>query len=255
MFDDDRNEVIDRARNVGIDRILNPGIDIPSSRIAVSLAEQYEEVFAAVGIHPNSALTWNDRSKDELVELARHPKVVGIGEIGLDYYRDHSPHNLQRDIFHTQLELAADLNLPVIIHNRQATDELLTMLQRWLIELDRMSSPLLEGPGVLHSYSDNATNAEVAFSNNFMIGISGPVTFKNARNLQKTVSETILDCILIETDAPFLTPHPHRGSRNEPGYVRYVADKIAQLQGLSIDNVARKTTANSDRLFKWRDIG
>lgn len=188
-------------------------------------------------------------------KLAGHPKVVAIGEIGLDYYRDHSPHHLQRDIFRIQLELAVELNLPVVIHNRKATEDILAILQRWWIDLDKMSSPLLGRPGVLHSFSDGVASAKKAFSINFMIGITGPITFKNAHELQKTISDITLDNILIETDSPFLTPHPHRGERNEPGYVRLVADKIAQLQGLTLETIAENTTANSDRLFNWRDNG
>lgn len=212
-------------------------------------------MFAAVGIHPNSELTWNARIKNELKELASHPKVVAIGEIGLDYYRECSPRHLQKDIFRNQLDLAAEIGLPVVIHNRQATDDILTILHKWCKDLRLMNSPLLRRPGVLHSFSDDIVNAKNAFSINFMIGVTGPITFKNAHNLQKTISGITSDNILIETDSPFLTPHPHRGARNEPAYVRLVADKIAQLQGLSLISIARNTTNNSDRLFNWRDIG
>lgn len=221
----------------------------------MSLAEKYKEVYAAIGVHPNSALSWDSSSLDELRELAVAPSVVAIGEIGLDYYRDHSPHQLQKKIFRAQLDLASELNLPVIIHNRQATDDILEILRNWYKLLSIRQSSLQERPGVLHSFSDDDSIARNMFSYNFMIGITGPVTFKNAHNLQRTISKLSLDNILIETDSPFLTPHPHRGSRNEPTYVKLIADKIAQLQGLSVENVEKITTANSDRMFNWREIG
>jgi TatD DNase family protein len=254
-FDDDREEVLDRAREKGIDRILNPGIDIESCLTVIALAEQYQEVYASVGIHPNSAQSWNASSLYELEAMASHPKVVAIGEIGLDYYRDRAPRQLQLDVFQHQLELAAQMNLPVIIHNRQASADIISILHLWCSNLRKMKNPLWEHPGVLHSFSEDEAVAKQAISDNFLIGITGPITFNNTQVIQKAVSNIPPENLLVETDAPFLTPHPYRGTRNEPVHVRLVADKIAQLQGIAVEIIAEKTTTNADVLLNWREIG
>ena len=251
-FDSDREEVLERARQTGLVRILNPGIDLQSSNTALLLAENHPEVFVAVGVHPNSATTFDDHTLQQLTELAAHPKVVAIGEIGLDYYRDRAPQDVQRRIFRMQLELASELSLPVIIHNRQAMDDVLKILSEWQAQLSSASSPLAEAPGVLHSYSDDVENGLKAIALNFYVGITGPVTFQNASALQGVVTALPLDHLLIETDAPFLTPHPRRGKRNEPALVRQVAEKIAELHSSKLVDVAATTTKNADRLFKWR---
>ncbi|MDH5507347.1 MAG: TatD family hydrolase [Anaerolineae bacterium] len=250
-FDQDREAVITRAIEVGLTRILVPGIDLASSTAAVELAEKYEQVYAAVGIHPNSANTWQDSTLKELRSLANRVKVVAIGEIGLDYYRDQSPRYVQEQVFRHQLALAADLNLPVIIHNRQATRDVVNTLSNWQIELKNSGSDLQNRPGVLHSYSGNIMQAKQMIAQNFYFGISGPVTFKNAVDLRETVNELNIRTILIETDAPFLSPHPHRGKRNEPGQVRLVAEKIAELHALPVSEVAKITADNASRLFDW----
>lgn len=252
-----------RARQAGVVRILNPGIDLPSSRAAIDLADRFSEVYAAVGVHPNDALTWDDGTLDELRRLAQHPKVVAIGEIGLDYYWEKAPHDVQQRILRQQLELAGELGLPVVIHTRsarvdemigggQATQDALAFLSDWQAELARAASPLAERPGVLHSYSGDVETARQATGLNFWIGITGPVTFKNAPVLQQVVASLPPERLLVETDAPFLTPHPHRGQRNEPAYVRFVAEKIAQIQNLPFDYVATATTMGAGRLFHWR---
>jgi TatD DNase family protein len=170
LYDGDRNEVIDRAQKAGIGRILNPGIDISSSRSAIAFAEQYQEIFVSVGIHPNNALSWNTQSLNELEDLATHPKVVAIGEIGLDYYRDRAPRQLQREVFKFQLGLAARMNLPVVIHNRDASDDVLSILHEWSSDLKNTNNPLWRYPGVLHSFSEDEIIAKQAISDNFMIG-------------------------------------------------------------------------------------
>lgn len=252
-FDEDREAVIQRARMAGVDRILNPGIDLESSRTAVALAQQVEEVYAAIGVHPNDALTWNDETADALRELAGQPKVVAIGEIGLDYYRDRAPRNLQRDVFQEQLRLAAELSLPVVIHNREATADVVEILREWQVELLSTNTLLAGAPGVLHSFSAGHETALETIDLNFMIGITGPVTFRNTLELQALVGDLSLDHLLIETDAPFLTPHPHRGERNEPAYVKLVAEKIAEIHGMPFEMTAEVTRINADRLFHWRD--
>ena len=250
-FDADRVEVLDRARHSGIARILNPGVDLISSQSAVDLAGAQSEVFAAVGVHPNDASIWDINSRSRLVTLAGHPKVVAIGEIGLDYYRDRAPRELQKEIFRQQLEIAREMELPVVIHNRQAGNDLMEMLGAWYAELVENKSPLQERPGVLHSFSGGEELAWQAVSLHFYIGITGPVTFRNAPDLQRVVASLPLESLLVETDAPFLAPHPYRGQRNEPVNVRLVADKIASITNQPLSMVAEVTTANAGRLFKW----
>jgi TatD DNase family protein len=257
-FDDDRNLVIDRAQQAGVTRIVNPAIDLASSMTVNKLADSFEMVFSAVGVHPNSASSWRDDTPESLEKQARHPKVVAIGEIGLDYYRNAAPREQQRIIFRRQLQLAKITGLPVIIHSRdenaqdsQATRDILDTLAEWQQELRNENHPLGERPGVLHSYSGRLEFGLQAMELNFLIGITGPVTFQNATGIRRMAAEIPLEKILIETDAPFLTPHPYRGKRNEPAYVRLVADKIAEVHGISSEIVADKTTQNARRLFNW----
>lgn len=250
-YDADRDRVIQRAQDAGLARILIPGIDLESSRKAVALAENEEILFAAVGVHPNSGTTWDAGTRQALRELADHPKVVAIGEIGLDYYRDHTPHPLQRKIFREQLELAADLGLPVVVHDREAHEDVNNALTDWQEELEDEGLPLAEKPGVLHSYSGNINGAEAVLDAGYYLGITGPVTFKNALEMQEAAQNAPQDRLLIETDGPYLTPHPFRGKRNEPAYVRYVAEKIASLRGMSVDQVGAFTSSNAKNLFDW----
>jgi TatD DNase family protein len=252
-FDLDREQVIQRARAAGLSHILNPGIDLDTSRQALRLAEQYAEVYVAVGVHPNSATCWDDTTYAALRSLAEHPRVVAIGEIGLDYYRDHAPRDLQRSVLRRQLVLAGETGLPVILHNRDASDDLLDILAEWRSELETNNSPLATNPGVLHSFSGSLETARQALDLGFQIGITGPVTFKNAAGLQDVVKSIPTGRLLVETDAPFLTPHPLRGKRNEPAYVALTAEKIAVLHGLAAEELARITTANAGRLFHWRE--
>lgn len=244
QFDADRDAVIQRAVDAGLTRILVPGIDLLSSRAAVLLAEQEEIVYAAVGVHPNSGTTWDAATPEELRDLAGHPKVVAIGEIGLDFYRDRTPKLLQRKVFREQLSLAAELDLPVIIHDRDAHNEVIPMLVEWAPDLG-------EKPGVLHSYSGNIRQAEAVLEAGYYLGVTGPVTFKNALEMQEVAQLAPQDRLLIETDGPYLTPHPYRGKRNEPAHVQYVAEKIASLRGISLEAVGEFTSQNAVKLFSW----
>lgn len=250
-FDEDRDQVLARSREAGVERILNPGIDLASSQNVVDLAESRSQVYAAIGVHPNEANSWNENSLPHLRVLAESPKVVAVGEIGLDYYRDRAPRDLQKRIFQEQLALATELRLPVIIHNRQATPDILEILSAWKAGLSAADSPLADRPGVLHSYSDQLEPALQAIDLNFYIGFTGPVTFRNAPDLQQVASQLPLDHLLTETDAPFLTPHPYRGKRNEPAYVRLVADKIAELHDEKFEAVAKIAYENARQLFNW----
>ncbi len=251
-FQEQLESVLERAWERGIGRILIPGIDLETSRSAVALAERYEALYAAVGVHPGDASTWTEDTLPALRELARHPKVVAVGEIGLDYYRDRSPRPLQRQVFRAQLELAAELELPVVIHNRESIADLWGELSAWQDALEQNGSALSGRPGVLHSYDGTLDTAQQAISKGFFIGVSGPVTFKNAGERQSVVSALPLEHVLIETDAPYLTPHPYRGRwPNEPSYVAFVAEKIAELHGLPIETVTRTTWQNAVQVFHW----
>lgn len=247
-FDADRSDVIQRAIAGGVATMLNPSVDLENSKSVVALAEVNEAVYAAVGLHPNDSMGWAEDSANEIRQLATSKKVVAIGEIGLDYYWDKAPKDVQKTVLRKQLELAGELDLPVIVHNREAGEDVLAMLLAWQAEL---TTPLAERPGVLHSFSGDREMAEKAIEANFCIGLTGPLTFKKAKDLQALATDLPLDKILIETDSPFLTPHPERGQRNEPTKVRRVADKLAELKGVSIDEVAAATTANAQRLFRF----
>jgi len=251
QFDPDRDAVIRRAQQAGLTRILVPGIDLDSSRAAVALAEREEFVFAAVGVHPNSGTSWDGDTYQALAELAQHPKVVAVGEIGLDFYREWTPKPLQRKILREQLALAAEAGLPVIIHDREAHGEVIPALVEWQQDLEDEGSPLAEKPGVLHSYSGNIMQAEPVLEAGFFLGITGPVTFKNATDMQGVAQQAPEERLLIETDAPYLTPHPFRGQRNEPAYVRHTADKIASLRGCPVEEVGAFTSRNAKNLFNW----
>ncbi len=246
-YDGDREAVLQRAADVGVTRIIIPSVDLVTGQEGLDLAERYPGVYAAAGVHPNSTAEFTEADLALISAQAAHPKVVAIGEIGLDYHWDESPKATQHRAFEAQLALAAQLELPVIIHNREASDDVLPILEAWAATLP---PALKERPGVLHSFSASASMADRALAINFYLGFTGPVTFKNADELRRVALTTPLDRMLVETDAPFLTPVPHRGKRNEPAYIPLIADRIAALKGLSLDEFAAATTANAVRLFK-----
>ena len=248
QFDADRAAVVERAQAAGVEVIVNAGADMDSSRRTVALAEQYPEVYAGVGVHPHDAKQVDGDALAALRELARQPKVVAVGEIGLDFYRNLSPQDVQRRAFQAQLAWAARLGKPVIVHDREAHAEVLKALTSWAAGL--ASSPLAGRVGMLHSFSGDLLMAKRAIDLGFYISISGPVTYQNARRLAEIIQALPLNRLLIETDCPYLTPHPHRGKRNEPAHVRLVAEKIADIKGLTLDMVAAATTANARRLFE-----
>ena len=223
-FKKDRHRVLARAWEAGLERILVPGIDLPTSQAAIQLAARYDEIYAAVGMHPNSAQRWDAHNLGLLDEMAAHPKVVAIGEIGLDYYRDRTPHSLQKRVFQEQLTLASEQNLPVVIHTRNASADDRACITE---ALDILAEAKVTG--VLHSFSGNLKEAKRTLNLGFYIGITGPVTFKKAAELRDVVAAVPLDRLLVETDSPFLTPTPHRGKRNEPAFVQYVVAKISEI--------------------------
>jgi len=252
-YDPDREPVLERAWAAGLSTILVPGIDLSSSQDAVSLTRSQPRVFAAVGVHPNSALGWDEHNLQSLETLATQPKVVAIGEIGLDYYRDRAPKDHQIQVFQQQLELATWLKLPVVIHTRNTSSDDHTCMQD-VIRIVSTFAPHFEFPGVFHSYSGNEAEAEQLIALGFYFGVTGPVTYKSAEVLRRVVAAIPLDRLLIETDGPFLTPHPFRGKRNEPAYVRYIAEKISEVHDCTLEAVAEQTSANARQLFRWREV-
>lgn len=249
-FAKDRPLVLQRAWEAGLVWILNPGIDLQTNQAAIELAQAHpDRISAAVGIHPNYGQPWTSALLQALRDQASQPGVVAIGEIGLDYYREHTPHSQQREMFIAQLSLAQAMSLPVILHNRDAAQDMLTILTAWHQDLVHTSHPLADRPGVFHSFSADAETASKALEMNFYIGISGPVTFNNAADRKAITRNLPLDRLLLETDAPFLTPHPHRGKRNEPAYIPLIAQEIARLHNTTPKAVAEITYANACRLF------
>ncbi|MBZ0293755.1 MAG: TatD family hydrolase [Anaerolineae bacterium] len=247
-YDDDRQAVIDRAAQAGVTRIINPGIDLESSQQAVDLAATHEGIYAAVGIHPNSSADFTPSMLDEIRAMAATPGVVAIGEIGLDYHWDKSPKSQQFAAFEAQLALASELALPVIIHNREASEDLITILEEWAADLPDSMNPR---PGVLHSFSAPPEIAERALAAGFYLGFTGPITFKNADELRSIAHDVPLDRLLVETDGPFLTPMPYRGKRNEPAYIPFMVERLAGLKQMTDDAMGAATTENAVRLFQF----
>ena len=260
-FDMDRDAVLARAREAGLIRILVPGLEQKSSRKAVRLAESDPMIFAAVGFHPTDLEHFSESSFAEIRELVSHPKVAAIGEIGIDYYwiKDEPARVFQQEALRKQLAFAQAVNKPAVIHMREENDawfgqasvDLLDILGEWHRNLSAENHPLAERPGVLHSFNGNLETAQKAMALNFYIGVTGPVTYKNAEEKRNIIKQIPLTKLLIETDAPFLTPVPQRGRRNEPAFVAYIADKIAEIHRITREQVAEITAKNAARLFDW----
>ena len=260
-FDQDRESVIQRAVEAQLERILIPGLDLESSQAAIRLAESHPAIYAAVGFHPTDLDKFSEKAFEALKKLSAHPKVVAVGEIGIDYYwvKEREERAFQIEILRRQLAFAAAVNKPVIIHMReeediwygQASIDLIQILREWHKTLVAESHPLAEKPGVLHSFNGTLETAQNAMDLNFYIGVTGPVTYKNAEEKRQIISQLPLERLLIETDSPFLTPVPHRGKRNEPAYVAYIADKIAEIHMTTREQVAKITTSSAARLFGW----
>ena len=240
-YDEDRAEMIARAEAAGVTQIVSMGDTMAASAQVVADAEQYPALYAAVGIHPESACVLTDAERSQLLAWAQHPKVVAIGEIGLDYYWEKDPQvrAVQRELFVTQLDIARTAGLPVCIHDREAHGDTLAILKAAGRDLT----------GVLHCYSGSLETARELWKLGYYIGIDGPLTFKNAAKLPDIVREAPQERLLIETDSPYLAPVPMRGKRNEPAYVVHVAAKIAELRGESVAEVAQYTTENARRLY------
>lgn len=239
-FDGDRHILIENFKNNNIELVINIGADLKSSVASVDLANKYPNIYAAIGVHPHSAKEVNTMVMEQLKELALNEKVIAIGEIGLDYYYDNSPRDIQRKWFIEQLKLAKELDLPVIIHTRDAMGETFDILK---------NNQNGNVRGVLHCYSGSPEMALEYIKMGFYISLGGPVTFKNARLVREVAEAVPLDKLLIETDCPYLTPEPYRGKRNEPVYVKYVAEKIAEVKKISYDELVKATNRNTKKLF------
>lgn len=240
QYEEDLEEVIQRAKSEDVTDIVVVGFDRDTIRRAMELTEQYDMIYAAVGWHPVDAIDMTDDDLEWIKELASHPKVVAIGEMGLDYYWDKSPKDIQKEVFRKQIQLAKEVQLPIIIHNRDATEDVVKILQE---------ENASEVGGIMHCFTGSLEVAKQCIDMNFYLSFGGPVTFKNAKKPKGVAKEIPIDRLLIETDCPYLTPHPFRGKRNEPSYVKYVAEQIAELREISVEEVAKKTSDNAKKLF------
>ncbi|HMM81060.1 MAG TPA: TatD family hydrolase [Pyrinomonadaceae bacterium] len=250
-FDADRDEVVARARAAGVRAMLNVGTGDPHSddlRRAVAVAEKYENVFASVGVHPHDAKLYDDAAEAHLIELVKSSnRVIAWGEIGLDYHYDHSPHEVQRDVFRRQIRVAKGLNLPIIIHSRAADEETVEILKETYGDADE---GVRVPPGIMHCFGGTPEMAKSCLDLGFLISFAGNVTFKKAENLREAARVVPFDRLLVETDCPFLTPVPFRGKRNEPAFVVHTAEFLAELYGVSPAAIAEHTTRNFLDLFK-----
>ena len=238
-FNGDRMEVLASMPEKGVELILNPGCDLETSQTAVSLANAFPFVYAAVGVHPSDCETYTDEVEEQLRKLAADPKVKAIGEIGLDYYwKDNAPAEVQKAVFRRQMDLARELKLPVIIHDREAHQDCLDIVK---------SHPNVNG--VYHCYSGSIEDAKTLVKMGWMISFTGVITFKNARRSLEIIEWLPMDRIMIETDSPYLTPEPFRGKRNDSGHVHLVAETIARVKGMEPDEVAKITLENGKRFF------
>lgn len=239
-FDNDRDMIIRNLESNGIELAINIGADLKTSIASVALADKYDNIYATVGVHPHSAKEVDNSTIEILRSFAKRDKVVAIGEIGLDFHYDNSPRDVQRKWFKEQLKLAKEVNLPVVIHTREASQETFDILK------EAQDGSLR---GVLHCYSGSVEMALEYIKLGFYISIAGPVTFNNARVTKEVAKAVPLDKLLIETDCPYLTPMPYRGKRNEPMFTKYVAQTIAELRGITFDELAEATNRNTKELF------
>lgn len=239
QFDADRDEVLRALPAAGITLAVNPGCDLPSSRLAVDLAEQYSFLHAAVGYHPENCAPYTRNDLDTLRELAKHPKTVAIGEIGLDYYwEENPPREFQRQVFRDQLALAEELDLPVIVHDREAHGDSLSTIREF---------PKVRG--VFHCFSGSAEMARELVRLGWMVSFTGVLTYKNARKAVEAARAVPLERVMIETDSPYMAPVPHRGKRNDSRYVHLICEKLAEIKGISFEECAQATMENGKRFF------
>jgi|SRR5690625_657434 len=241
QFSEDQKEVIERATDAGVTKMVVVGFDEETIPLAMEIAETYEHIYAAVGWHPVDAIDYKEEHLEWLASLTEHPKVVALGEMGLDYHWDTSPKAIQEDVFRKQIGLAKELDMPIIIHNREATADIIRILQE---------ENASEVGGIMHCFSGTVADIQPCLDMNFYISLGGPVTFKNAKEAKEVAKAIPLDRLLIETDAPYLAPHPYRGKRNEPAYVKLVAEEIASLREMDYETICEITTKNACDVFR-----
>jgi TatD DNase family protein len=239
-FNGEIDEIIKRAKDAAVDYILVPGTDLASSVQAIELSKKYDMIYATVGIHPHDTKEWNDSLIDKIEQLANNEKVVAIGEIGLDYYYDFSPKDVQKKAFEAQIELALKLKLPIIVHNREADTDVMAIIRNYKDTGLRAQ---------FHCFAGTIEDARELVELRHYISFTGNITFKKAETLRKIVSRIAPENLLLETDSPFMTPIPHRGERNEPSYIKLVADQIAAIHKLTTEDIARTTSYNAYKLF------
>ena len=239
-FEGDVDKVIERSVQAGVDYMIVPGTDLATSQQAVELAEKYDNIYASVGVHPHDSKDWNDSLIEKLEELAKNKKVVAIGEIGLDYYYDFSPREIQIKAFESQIQLALKLNLPIIVHNREANEDIMNSARK------NKDSGLR---AQYHCFAGSIADARELVEMHHYISFPGIVTFKNAESVRKVLSRIAIENLLLETDSPFMTPVPHRGERNEPAYIKLIAEKIAEVHHLTTEDVGKATSYNAHKLF------
>ncbi|XYQ02298.1 TatD family hydrolase [Bacillus safensis] len=241
QYNEDLEQVIERAKSEKVEKIVVVGFDRPTITRAMELIEEYDFIYAAIGWHPVDAIDMTDEDLAWIKDLSQHEKVVAIGEMGLDYYWDKSPKDVQKEVFRRQIALAKEVKLPIVIHNRDATEDVVTILKE---------EGAAEVGGIMHCFTGSLETAKACMEMNFYISFGGPVTFKNAKKPKGVVKEIPSDKLLIETDCPYLTPVPFRGKRNEPSYVKYIAEQIAELREISFEELAELTTKNAKKVFR-----
>ena len=244
-FNNDRIEAIDRAVDEGVSKIVTVGVDLESSKKAIALSENRPEVLAAVGFHPHEVSNIKKEDIASIAKIAQHPRVVAIGELGLDFYRNYSPREAQLQVMKWQLELAVELSLPVIIHCRQAEEEMLKILRNWTKRSKGQNR------GVIHCFNSDSNTAQQYLDMNLYISFGAYIGYPNAVGMHNVIGSIPLDRLLVETDSPYLPPQSHRGKRNEPEYLPGTIGTLAEIRGASFEEIARETTQNAHRLFHW----
>lgn len=250
-FQNDIDQVVERALEAGVTKIVVPGLDLPTSLKAVEIASRFECVYAAIGIHPNESHQFDDDQITIFEKLLSEKKVVAVGEIGLDYYHNPDTKSRQIKVLKTMLNLASDHNKPVILHSRKSLDALLEMIQNWIVGSTNKNFQTATFRGVFHAFEGTPEQALISQKLNFAIGVGGPVTYKNAVDKQQVVTTLGISNVVLETDAPFLSPQPFRGTRNEPSRIQVIAQKVSDLINMPLDEVTQITTKNANSLFNW----
>lgn len=235
----DRDEIINKFKEDKVYLVINPAVDLDSSEKAIELSKKYKEIYAMVGTHPHEAKYYNESTRDKYKNLLKYEKVVAVGEIGLDYHYDFSPKNIQKEVFINQIKMARELNKPIVIHSREAFEDTYNILKENALKMKVL----------LHSFNESWEDCKKYLELGFYISLGGMITFKNAKNLVEVVKKVPIDRLLLETDSPYLTPHPYRGRRNEPKYTHYVAKKVSEIRNLDLSYVREITNKNTLKFF------